>query len=154
MGIERGHPGKDGPPIRVRHQPWKGRRTQNVGAWCSGYATLECHDFCHFARLFRISEDKLMTQTASISCINKQPRNDPHHRITHVGGVGSDGTRWKITTQSAIDHIDSRTWEFWTKPPIGHGQKVFVASHLGNKYLKTVSDSDTPDNLLSLPECP
>ena len=93
-----------------------------------------------------------MTDKAYISCINKDPRYDEYNRITHVGGVGDK--RWKITTDSAIDHIESGAWEFETKPPFGHGQKVIVAQRLGRKYLKTVADYDTPDNLLSLPECP
>ena len=94
-----------------------------------------------------------MTDTAYISCINKQPRNDIHHRIVNVGGVhGSE--RWKIGIDAAIEHIESKRWRFITKPPVGHGQDVVVAIHLGRKYLKTVADYDTPDNLLSLPECP
>lgn len=35
----------------------------------------------------------------------------------------------------------------------GHERNVIVATRNGTKYLKTEADSDTPDNLLSLPEC-
>lgn len=93
-----------------------------------------------------------MAKTAYISCINKSPREDIHHRITHVGGFGT--SQWKITTADAITHIENGEWEFTTKPPYGHGQKVVIGVRLGRKYLKTVADYDTPDNLLSLPECP
>ena len=31
---------------------------------------------------------------------------------------------------------------------------VIIATRLGRKYLKTVRDGQTPDNLLALPECP
>lgn len=93
-----------------------------------------------------------MTQTAYISCINKNSREDIHHRITHVGGYTN--SQWKITSADAISYIDRGEWEFYTKPASGHGQKVVTATRLGRKYLKTVADSDTPDNLLSLPECP
>lgn len=93
-----------------------------------------------------------MAQTAYISCINKEPRFDPYNRITHVGGFGT--SRWKLTTDDAIGKIDRGECEFFTKPPIGHGRKVIVAVRLGRKYLKTEADHDTPDNLLSLPECP
>lgn len=95
-----------------------------------------------------------MTNFANISCISKQPRNDPYHSITHVGGVNPDGTRWKLTLQSAIDYLNSGNWEFWTQPKVGHGQKVEVAYRNGHSFLKTVADYDTPDNLLSLDECP
>jgi hypothetical protein len=31
---------------------------------------------------------------------------------------------------------------------------VIVATHNGNKYIKTEADGIHPDNLLALPECP
>lgn len=94
-----------------------------------------------------------MAQTAYIECINKQPRTDKYHAITHVGG--RDGGGWKTPLAAAIGFIERGEWEFYTRPPVGHGQKVVVAiSAAGNKYLRTVADYDTPDNLLSLPECP
>lgn len=92
-----------------------------------------------------------MAQSAQIKCINKQPRNDPHHRITHVGGFTD--RQWKITTEQAILFIERREWEFYTFVN-GKRAEVIVATHLGRKYLKTTADWDTPDNLLSLPECP
>ena len=36
----------------------------------------------------------------------------------------------------------------------GRRADVIVATRNGHKYLKTEADYDTPDNLLSLPECP
>jgi len=92
-----------------------------------------------------------MTQSIQIKCINKDPRNDPYHRITYVGGYTDK--QWKITTDEAIRYIESREWEFYTEVG-GHRRKVIVATRLGRKYLKTEADYDTPDNLLSLPECP
>jgi hypothetical protein len=86
-----------------------------------------------------------------IRCINKNPREDRHHSITHVGGV--DGNRWKITQADAISRIERGTDSFYTSVG-GHHANVMVATHSGRKYLKTVNDRDTPDNLLSLPECP
>ncbi len=93
-----------------------------------------------------------MTKTAEIKCINKQPRNDPHHRITHVGGYVT--SQWKLTTDEAIGMIERQEWSFYTTSPQGHKVNVIVAERLGRKYLKTEADRDTPDNLLSLPECP
>lgn len=91
------------------------------------------------------------TKTAQIRCINKNPRDDRHHSITHVGGYGTD--RWKITKEEAIGMIERREWSFYTLVN-NHRADVIVATHLGRKYLKTTADRDTPDNLLSLPECP
>lgn len=93
-----------------------------------------------------------MTNTIEIKCINKNPRNDAYTRITHVGGFTDK--RWKITLDDAIGYIESKEWAFYTTSPQGHRRNVIVASRLGRKYLKTEADHDTPDNLLSLAECP
>jgi hypothetical protein len=72
-------------------------------------------------------------------------------KITHVGGYINE--QWKITKEAAIGMIERREWEFYTMAN-GHRAEVIVASRDGRKYLKTTADYDTPDNLLSLPECP
>ena len=90
-------------------------------------------------------------KTVQIKCINKNPREDRHHSITHVGGFTNE--RWKITKDDAIGKIDRRECSFYTLVG-GRRAEVVVATHLGRKYLKTTADRDTPDNLLSLPECP
>lgn len=95
-----------------------------------------------------------MAQSVQIKCINKSDRYNPHERITHVGGTNSDGTRWKLTQQAAIEGIENGKWRFYVS--VG-GQSVWVivaVSQYGNKYLKTENDGAQPDNLLSLPECP
>ena len=94
-----------------------------------------------------------MAQRVEVSCINKRPRNDPHERISHVGGLNSDNTRWKLDLDAAIRGIENGTWSFWTKGG-GKTADVVVATHNGNKYLKTLADKVQPDNLLALPECP
>jgi hypothetical protein len=40
-----------------------------------------------------------------IMCVNKQPRSDPHERISHIGGTHEDGSKWKITLDWAIAGI-------------------------------------------------
>lgn len=88
-----------------------------------------------------------------VSCINKSDRYNQHERITHIGGVNPDGTRWKLTQPQAIADIENGKYSFYVSVS-GRTVEVIVAKHNGNKYLKTTADSDHPNNLLSLPECP
>lgn len=93
-------------------------------------------------------------QTAEIKCVNKRDRQNPHERITHVGGVGA--TRWKLTQEEAIGMVERGEWNFYVALPAGN-KSVWVEvgiSRYGNKYLRTEDDDDTRNNLLSLPECP
>lgn len=93
------------------------------------------------------------TKTAEIKCVNKSDRQNPHERITHVGGYVN--SQWKITQEEAIAYIESGEWKFWVKPSNADSVWVIVAvSRFGNKYLKTEADGEQPNNLLSLPECP
>jgi len=93
-----------------------------------------------------------MTTSVQISCINKDDRYNAYERITHVGGIHSN-QRWKLTLDDAIKSIENGTYAFYTSVN-DHVRKVVVATRLGKKYLRTEADSDTPDNLLSLSECP
>jgi len=82
-----------------------------------------------------------------ITCINKTNRQDPHERISHVGGSG-----WRMTLAQAITAIEDGTDTFHTMVD-GKRAEVIIAKHNGNKYLKTENDGEQPNNLLSLPEC-
>jgi len=94
-----------------------------------------------------------MAKRARIRCVNKTDRKNPHERISHVGGVNKDGTKWRQTEETTIGEIEDGSWEYYTHED-EETAKVIVAKHNGNKYLKTENDGLQPDNLLSLPECP
>jgi hypothetical protein len=95
-----------------------------------------------------------MADTHQIRCIHTTQRTDPHQRIASVGGVNSDGTRWRLSQQVAIDGITSGMWAFFVEINRDRVQVIVAVSRCGHKYLKTKIDGDQPDNLLSLPECP
>lgn len=95
-----------------------------------------------------------MPANIQIKCINKTDRMNPHERILALGGVNSDGTRWRLSQENAITSIERGEFRFYVSV---HGKSVWVIvakSRFGNKYLKTEDDGEQPNNLLSLPECP
>lgn len=94
-----------------------------------------------------------MTQRVQIQCINKTNRFDPHDRIQNIGGVNPDRSRWKLNESQAIAYMEAGTYDFYVQQVYAVAE-VIIATRLGKKYLKTVADGVSPDNLLSLPECP
>lgn len=92
-----------------------------------------------------------MPEKVQISCINKIDHSSAYERIKKVGGTHG-GSKWNLSLDEAIASIENGTYSFYTSVG-GHVRNVVVASRNGTKYLKTEADSDTPDNLLSLPDC-
>jgi hypothetical protein len=95
-----------------------------------------------------------MADRYQIQCINKSDRYNHHERIKNVGGVTADGTRWKLTEDQAIQGIEAGKWSFFVSAQGRTVDVIVTTSAAGRKYLKTVADGQSPDNLLSLPECP
>ena len=91
---------------------------------------------------------------ARISCVVKLDRQNPHERISHVGGLNPDGGRWRLTLADAITGIKAGQYSFYVENPPGHVAEVQIArSAFGHEYLKTTRDGEQPNNLLSLYEC-
>ena len=82
-----------------------------------------------------------------VKCINKQPRNDTHEGITHLGGTG-----WKWSRANVIQSIEGRTNTFFTYVN-GKRADVGVVQGPNGKYVRTHADGYYNDNLLALMEC-
>jgi len=95
-----------------------------------------------------------MAQYLRIRCVVRTDKANAHERIQSVGGVKPDGSRWKLTQDEAISHIQDGTYAFYMEKPGGHRLDVIVATTEYGNYLKTVADREQPDKLLSLPNCP
>lgn len=87
-----------------------------------------------------------------VTCINKQPRDNTHEGITHLGGPGN-GVGWKWTRQQVIDSIEAKTNTFYTRVDGNRGDIGVVKPEGRPWYLRTYADGKWNDNLLSLPEC-
>jgi len=83
-----------------------------------------------------------------VTCINKQPRNNPYEGITHLGGSG-----WRWTHQQVVDSIINETNTFYTQTGPRRSEIGIVNGPTG-PYLRTYANGQWNDNLLALPECP
>jgi len=83
-----------------------------------------------------------------VTCVNKQPRQNPHEGITHLGGAA-----WRWTRQAVIDSIRARTNTFHTFEG-GRRADIGIVDGINGPYLRTYADGQWTDNLLALLECP
>jgi hypothetical protein len=78
---------------------------------------------------------------ARVTCINKQPRDNPYEGIS----------RW--LRSKVIQSIEDGTNTFHTLVD-GKRAEVGVVDGPNGKYVRTHADGFYNDNLLALPECP
>jgi hypothetical protein len=94
-----------------------------------------------------------MPSRHEIMCVNKSDRPNPHERIASIGGRNPDGSAWKLSQPDAVDGVETGKWAFYVARGGSTVNVVVAVSRYGHKYLKTESDGEHPNNLLSLPKC-
>ena len=94
-----------------------------------------------------------MTETYQVLFILKTRYQNPHDRISHIGGLNSDGTHWNLTLASAVDAIERSKWKFYLMRNGTSFDLIVATTRLGNKYLKTTADRQQSIGLLALPAC-
>lgn len=94
-----------------------------------------------------------MASRHEVKCVNKTDRQNPHERIKAIGGVNTNGTNWKLSQEEAIRDIEADKYAFFVKVGANVVDVIVSVSRYGHKYLKTKSDGEHPNNLLSLYEC-
>jgi hypothetical protein len=94
-----------------------------------------------------------------ITCIHKNPRDDPAHPIRTVGGINlTQNIPFRMSQVQCIQSID-RGNQFFVVGADGSRAAVKVFIHFppwglqGIRYIATVADNSRADNLLALPEC-
>ena len=95
-----------------------------------------------------------MPEVHRVMWVRHTNRPSAHERLTHIAGLVSNETPWKMSQEEAIAGIEKGKWRFY----VSIGDKmvgvIVATSYFGHKYLKTEVDGIHPNNLLKLPECP
>ncbi|MGE6385420.1 DUF3892 domain-containing protein [Pseudomonas sp. NPDC078416] len=88
-----------------------------------------------------------------VTCITKPNAQSTHEHITHLGNPAG---KWMWTREQVIQSIDSKTNTFYVVDPVnGKRANIGVVRAAGKApYVRTYSDGDWNNNLLSLNQCP
>src|ERR1700739_2583541 len=74
--------------------------------------------------------------------------------IDAICGINPDGTHWTLTPDQSISQIEGRVSAFYIEKPGGKRFDVIVGfDPHANKYLKTIPDRDSSNELLFLLNC-
>jgi hypothetical protein len=96
-----------------------------------------------------------MARYLRIRSIVRTKRTGEHERIKWICGLTRDGSHWTLTHEDAVSQVENGICAFYTEGPQDERYDVIVAMDVhAHRYLKTVADTDQPDQLLFLPECP
>lgn len=92
-----------------------------------------------------------------ITCINKAGghHENPHLAISHLGWQNPQtGETGKSTRMEIYNWINNKGGRAYVADATGHTAWVTTATSIyGNPYVRTISDGQETNNLLSLVEC-
>ena len=94
-----------------------------------------------------------LRQSIRVDCVVRTDRVSSHHRIRAIGGTSRDGEAWRLSESAAIAAIENERAVFYVEWPRGQRVDIVVGQGLGKQYLKTERDGESPETLLSLPDC-
>jgi hypothetical protein len=88
-----------------------------------------------------------------VKCIVKPNPQSPHEHITHLGNPTA---KWIWTREEVIRSIEAKTNTFFVLDPLsGKRADIGVVREAGKApYVRTYSDGEWNNNLLSLDQCP
>lgn len=101
----------------------------------------------------RVAPSETMRQSVKVDCVVRTDRVSPHHRIRAIGGRSRDGRTWRLSEEAAIAAIENDQVAFYVEWPRGSRIDLVVGQGLGKTYLKSERDGESPETLLSLPDC-
>ncbi len=82
-----------------------------------------------------------------ITWVNKNPKDDTHHGITHLGGPGWRGTRGEVLAAMEAGAI------YYAMVGEKKAEIRIMTERNGAKYLRMFADGYWNDGLLALPAC-
>ena len=94
-----------------------------------------------------------LRQIIRVDCVVRTDRVSPHHRIRAIGGISRDGRAWRLSEEAAIAAIQDERAVFYVERSRGQRIDIVIGQGLGRTYLKAERDGESPETLLSLPDC-
>lgn len=89
-----------------------------------------------------------------IRCSAKSAGKDGHRGVVSIGGVNSDGKRWKTAAPEAIALMEMGKYAFFIEKSGRRVDVVIAKAASGQKFLRSSDDTKHPEDLLALPDCP
>ena len=104
----------------------------------------------HFETMYVQITD--LTNFIMIKRIVTATAKDKHGDITCLCNITEGWLR--VTKEQAIDHIDQRTYKYYARGPLSQKEsEIEVVNGPYGRYLRTVRDGISSNNLDKLPDC-